>query len=270
MGCTGSHRPNVISISLRDISKATRSHSRFHNGFSRRRHIARSLVTVLVLGEDVKFAVSSKQFYLHTCTPAAAIWPAGLSPDATDPLSAFPAGITAVGLVHRDRPSVAWAAADATVRPERASDLVSPLPAASRSYRRWRGRREGCCRSPASSDRARRQPLAPMSGPRSINLRAQLPGVGPPLSPSKNRRDLDDPEVPCGVNIQLFPMEPDPMRTRPRELRQQADRYRAMALGFSDAQTICALGELANEYEALAAKMEADECHAERGSDGTR
>jgi hypothetical protein len=37
--------PNFISISSRDISMAASSRSRFHNHFSWRRRIARSLVT---------------------------------------------------------------------------------------------------------------------------------------------------------------------------------------------------------------------------------
>ena len=46
------------------------------------------------------------------------------------------------------------------------------------------------------------------------------------------------------------------------ELREQADRYRAMALRITDTQAIKALEDLANEYEALAEKMEATVCGA--------
>ena len=41
------------------------------------------------------------------------------------------------------------------------------------------------------------------------------------------------------------------------ELRQRADRYRRMALSVTDDQAIEALKELAAEYDALAAMLEA-------------
>ena len=43
----------------------------------------------------------------------------------------------------------------------------------------------------------------------------------------------------------------------PDELRQRADRYRRMALSVTDEQAIEALKELAAEYDALAATLEA-------------
>ncbi len=43
----------------------------------------------------------------------------------------------------------------------------------------------------------------------------------------------------------------------PDELRIQAKRYRKMALRFTDQRTVDALIELAEEYEATAAQMDA-------------
>ena len=45
----------------------------------------------------------------------------------------------------------------------------------------------------------------------------------------------------------------------PDDMRKRAERYRAIAFGIGDARTIEVLHELAAEYEALAAAMEAGE-----------
>lgn len=44
------------------------------------------------------------------------------------------------------------------------------------------------------------------------------------------------------------------------ELRRDADRYRRLAVGFTDRQTVEALRKLADEYEAIAERLEKGQC----------